>query len=332
MKNKTAIIGAGAAGVMAALRCVLNNDHCILYTGDGKNRKKSRAQWVSKIENMPGYFHFKYGIRDPNKETIEFIKSSPFANNLELKKNTSVTSVEKIDGGFKIIDSKGNSEEVEYAVLGTGVMDIQPTINGDIQEVLPYANIQLVDYCLRCDGHHVFEKDTVIVGDGAGAIWVAIMLYERYETPSMTVITNGAEFEVSEELKELSVLYGITVLRNKVTGLRGNAKEHMLEGYELDNGDFIKAQMSFVSMGMIVYNELLKPLEANLDNRGFALTSEKGETNIENLYVIGDLRAGLKKQIYTAWDSAVDSLDHINGKIRVNKRKELLKNNKNNTI
>ena len=74
---------------------------------------------------------------------------------------------------------------------------------------------------------------------------------------------------------------------------------------------------------MIVYNELAKGLGAKTDERGFVVTNNRGETNIPKLYAAGDLRAGIKKQIYTAWDSAVDACDDINTKIRRENRIQL---------
>ena len=76
---------------------------------------------------------------------------------------------------------------------------------------------------------------------------------------------------------------------------------------------------------MIVYNELALELGAKVDERGFVITDSKGLSSVENLYVAGDLRAYAKKQIYTAWDHAVDSADGINSKIRQEKRDELLR-------
>ena len=71
---------------------------------------------------------------------------------------------------------------------------------------------------------------------------------------------------------------------------------------------------------MLVYNELAKSLGAKLDERGFVLTDDKGESSVEGLYIAGDLRAQTKKQVYTAWDTAVDAADAIDQKIRLKKR------------
>jgi thioredoxin reductase (NADPH) len=61
-------------------------------------------------------------------------------------------------------------------------------------------------------------------------------------------------------------------------------------------------------------------VNANIDQRGFVTTDNKGKSSVEGLYVAGDLRANMKKQIYTAWDMAVDSADEINLLIRRKKR------------
>lgn len=102
MKQKRiAVIGGGSAGVMAALRGVLNNDQITLFTGDSKTKKKSRALWVSKVHNIPGFSLFKKAITDPNKLTIEEIQNGPFKENLEVIKE-SVQNVEKSsDGRFR---------------------------------------------------------------------------------------------------------------------------------------------------------------------------------------------------------------------------------------
>jgi thioredoxin reductase (NADPH) len=75
---------------------------------------------------------------------------------------------------------------------------------------------------------------------------------------------------------------------------------------------------------MIVYNDLAKQLEANLDARGFVIGDALGQTNVAGFFVAGDVMAGTKKQIYTAWDSAVNAADAINQKLRAESRQAQL--------
>ncbi len=321
-----AVVGSGAAGMMATLRGVLNNDQVILFPGSPRDKKRSRDKWVYKVENMPGYQKYRKGIEDPNKDTLEWIQESEeFKDNLTYVKGKGITQITKDDEGiFHLTDSDGEKYQAQYVVLTTGIMDVQPHFKGSIKPILPFANAQTVDYCLRCDGHHVYDKHTSIIGHTSGAAWVAVMLKERYNTPSMSILTNGETPQFDEETQKLIKAYKIEVFTEEIHEILGDKKSGKVEGYKFASGRTLESAFSFVSLGTIVYNELATALGAEVDGRGYVLGNEKGETNVENFYVAGDLRADRKKQIYTAWDMAVDSLDDINAKIRRKKRAALL--------
>ncbi len=314
-----AIIGGGSGGVMGLLRCILNNHPCLFFPGSSLDKKRSRGFWVSKVENIPGYFHYKKGIEDPNRETIDWIKNSPFEKNFNFKKNRSIISIKRNEEGlFLLEDDKKEIYLCQYVILATGVMDIQPHIQGSIEPVFPYANISQIDYCLRCDGHHTLDKNTSVIGHNDNAGWVAIMLYERYQNPSMNILTNGAIPNFGEEVWGLLNGHNIKVFEQEILEIIGDGKN--LDGFLLKDGTLVKSEMAFVSLGMIIHNHLAKEIGAQIDERGFVITNEKGESTIPNLFVVGDLRANTKKQIYTAWDQAVDSADTIDYRIRREKR------------
>jgi thioredoxin reductase (NADPH) len=318
-----AVIGGGSAGVMAALRGVLNNDDVLFFPGSPKDKKKSRALWVRKIENMPAHFHYKRGIEEPNLETLQWIEASAFATTLHTRKNTGVVDIVKNEEGiFELTDSKGAVAKAKFVILCTGVMDVQPEISGSIETVFDYANAQTIDYCLRCDGHHTLGKKTVILGHDKGAAWSAIQLFERYAQPQMFILTNGKAPDYPDDVKELLQKYKIETFEEVITGILGEEKGQHLKGFSLANGKNIEAEMCFVSLGMLVYNELAKKLKADLDSRGFVVSDESGLSSVAGLYVAGDLKANAKKQIYTAWDHAVNAADAINQKLRIEKRKK----------
>ena len=319
-----AVVGGGAAGTMAVLRCVLNNDKTLFFPGSPKDRKRSRALWVSKVENMPSHLNYAKGIVEPNKESLDWLSESPFQSQLHFIKNRGIVKIVKEQDVFVLQDNKGEVWRSRFVILATGVMDVQPLIGGSIRPILPYANVQLADYCLRCDGHHVYKKRTAIIGHTVGAAWVAIMLYERYQTPTMTLLTNGQSPQLDQATMELFERYGMSIDERKIVELKGNAKAKTLEGFMLEGEGEIELDICFISLGMIVYNQLAKDLGAKLDERGFVVTDSKGHSSVEGLYAVGDLQAGIKKQIYTAWDSAVDAADHINGILRSERRKKIL--------
>ncbi len=317
------VIGGGSAGIMAVLRTVLNNDDCLFLPGTAKDKKKSRALWVRKVENMPAHFNYKRGIEEPNAETLKWISESAFKDRLHILKNTGATSLKKETEHFKITDSKGETHLARYVILCTGVMDVQPIIKGSIETVFDYANAQTIDYCLICDGHHVLGKKTGVIGHSNSAAWVAILLHERYQPQSLTILTNGEPTSFAEDTSKLIQAYKIQVETSVVKEILGDEKGKILNGFELENGKTVSTDITFVSLGMIVYNELALEAGAAVDERGFVKTDEVGLTNVSGLYVAGDLRANSKKQIYTAWDESVNSANAINMKLRQERRPKL---------
>lgn len=319
------VIGGGSAGVMAALRTVLNNDECLFFPGTPKDKKKSRAMWVKKIENMPSHLQYKRGIEEPNHDMIKWIQESPFKDNFYLQKNTGVVSLRKNEQNlFEIVDSRNQTFFAHFVILCTGVMDVQPLIKGKIESVFDYANAQTIDYCLICDGHHVLNKKTAVIGHENSAAWAAIMLHERYRCPEMTILTNGKEPLFQRDTLKLIDLYKIRVLTTEIKEIHGEADGKELNGFLLEDSNVVQADICFISLGMIVYNELAKQLDAELDKRGFVKADETGQTSVEGLYVAGDLKANTRKQVYTAWDHAVSAATDINLKIRSDRRKALL--------
>jgi thioredoxin reductase (NADPH) len=318
------VIGGGSAGIMAVLRTVLNNDDCLFLPGTAKDKKKSRALWVRKVENMPAHLKYKRGIEEPNAETLKWIQESAFNERLHLLKNTGAASLKKIDDHFEVTDSKGVVHLAKFVILCTGVMDVQPVIKGSIETVFDYANAQTIDYCLICDGHHVLGKKTGVIGSSISAAWVSIMLYERYQPTSLTILTNGETPSFDEDIKKILQAYAITVNTSPIKEILGDEKGKVLRGFELVDGEVVETDITFVSLGMLVYNELALQVGAEVDARGFVKTDETGHTNVNGLYVAGDLKANSKKQIYTAWDEAVNSANAINQKIRQERRSKLL--------
>ena len=316
------VIGGGSAGVMAVLRTVLNNDDCLFFPGTPKDKKKSRALWVRKIENMPAHFHYNRGIEEPNLETLHWISESDFKNRLHMHKHTGVISLKKVGEHFEITDSKKKIHKAKYVVLCTGVMDVQPHIKGSIEHVFDYANAQTIDYCLICDGHHILGKKTGVIGHFNSTAWVAIMLHERYQSP-MVILTNGEKSEFAEDTTKLLAHYQIEVKTAPIKKIIGEEKGKVLKAFELETGELVETDITFVALGMIVYNELAIEAGAAVDERGFVKTDETGLTNISGLYVAGDLRANAKKQIYTAWDQAVTTVNSINQKLRQERRPKL---------
>lgn len=312
-----AVIGAGAAGQMGLLRSVLNNKDTIVFKGDAKTNKKSRATWVSHVVNMPYSSGIPRPIGSATKSSIQWIQEeSEFAGKLTVVADAVSKLTKNQDGIFELETAKGESYQAKYVLLATGIMDMQPEIDGSIQPVLPFANKGHIDYCLRCDGHKSLNKITATIGHGAPAAWVAIMLHERYQPPELKIFTNGHEPEFSDDVKELLKLYDIKVITEAIKSIKGDPKTKM-EAFELEGGKFEPVEFAFALLGQIAYNELALQVGAEVNAKGNVVCGDKGESSVPGLYVAGDLRDTGKYQIYTAWDQAVDSIDDMDAKLRL---------------
>ena len=325
-----AVIGAGAAGSMGMLRAVLNNRETIIFKGSKKTSKRSRALWVRKVVNMPLMFDKKMAVIDSVKETFTWIEGHEYFSKKLTSINDEVKTVTRgEDGTFTLEDSNANKYQAKYVLLATGIMDIQPEIQGSIEPILPYANKGDIDYCIRCDGHKVINKVAATIGHGSTAAWVAVLLHERYSPPEMKIFTNGKapEWLGDNDLCRLLDLYKIQVITGEILSIISDEAKN-LKAFQIKNAEGESheepVQVAFPMLGQIAYNELAKSLGAELSEKGNIKTNEKGESSVSGFYVAGDLREGKKYQIYTAWDMAVDSVDDMDFKLRNSHRRNLL--------
>lgn len=316
-RHDIAIIGTGGAGQMAMLRSVLNHLDTVVFQGDTATTKRSRAAWVSEVDNIPGMFEKKRPIGATTREVIKWIGARPELNRRLTLYKEAVTEIRKDEVGF-IVKTGIRSVKSRFVLLCTGVMDIQPEIGGSIEPILPFANRNDVLYCIRCDGHRTAGKNCAVIGSGNGAGWIAIMLHERYCLPKITILPHGENFDPDPEVAGLIRHYGIEVVPGEITDVLGDARSG-LEGFTVGDRQ-VAVQTAFVSLGSIVYNALAKSLGVKLDDRDHVLTDAKGHTNVDGFYAAGDLVSGKKKQVYTAWDMAVDAVDQIDARIRKSKR------------
>lgn len=310
-----AIIGAGAGGTMAVKRAILNNNETLLFTGAKQEQKRSRGTWVRKVDNIPGLSKYERTILELRNETLTELVQHPLGQQLYIIPE-SVKSIVKQDDVFLLTDSSGRTHIATYVVMATGIMDEQPHIQGSIKHVLKYANGQTIAYCPVCDGHNSHGKKTVIIGHTDSAANTALLLLAKYQPSKMTILTNGNVNEISSGLLKQLDEQGIQIIEASIEEVKGDKDLKKLTGFLFTNSSSIDADLAFVSLGIRPNNQLALQLGADVDDRGLVITDAVGESTVSNMFVVGDLRANSMKQIYTAWQQAVESVQAINRRIR----------------
>ncbi len=322
-----AVIGGGSAGTMAYLRAVLNHNDTVWFLGDAKNRKQSRGTWVFKVDNIPGMHGDAKPIAGAASTTRKWVEAHPHLKEKSTAVRAKVTGIERMeDGVFRLVAKAKKKEEVFFArhvILATGVMDLQPVIDGSIEPVFPYANRGDLIYCVRCDGHHVLGHRVAVIGPASTAMSIANLMHERYGVHDVAVLTHGAEQGDLGRTGVLGARYGAKVHTSPIAALEGKPKGDGLTGFVLEDGTRIAAEKAIVALGTIVYNDLAKQLGAQLADDGRVVVDQHNETTVPGLFAVGDLVAGKKMQIYTGWDEAVDAADAIDRRVRRHKREAL---------
>ena len=324
-----AVIGAGGAGTMAFLRSVLNGQDAVLFLGDADSKRKGRATWVMEVENIPGMHDVKRPIVSTGKSTLDWLGEHPDFGDETRTLKGKVDKLEKTENGFRLhwkVKGEEHSIEAKFVVVATGIMDVQPHIQGSIEPIFPYANRGHAIYCVRCDGHQTKGKQLALIGNSNAQAYIGAIMIERYGHEHVSLLTNGADHEFSQGAQELIDGYGMLVHTAPIAKVLGEPKGDGLHGFELEGGEVVDAERVIIALGVIPYNELLKDVGAELDKVGKALVSDKYETNVPGVFVVGDLVAGKKMQIYTGWDGAVDAVDEIDLRLRTARRAERFAN------
>ena len=105
------------------------------------------------------------------------------------------------------------------------------------------------------------------------------------------------------------------------TGIIGGTKVEGIKIKDVDTGKekIIKSEGVFVFIGIVPNSEILKGL-VKMDEKGYIISDENMKTSADGIFVCGDVRKKLLRQIVTATGegataafSAINYVDHLKG-------------------
>lgn len=336
--HDVAIVGAGPAGLMAALKSALLFHTAVLID---KGPRTSRAFFVPKMDNIPGYPRGVSGRRlmEDLRAQIAHAEEVGGRTFVTYEDRTSVTSVERdAEGAFvlrghRVVGRNGVGDPFEALVrtlvLATGVVDRQPFIGPtadkpyDIAAILPYANKGIADYCLLCDGHTVRGKRVAVIGLGPGSAGIARSLRDHFgarETVLVTCIAcvtgePGHDHARHEATIRETEAQGLRVIDKTIVRLEGHDEDRI--DLHFEDGTRESFDKAWVSLGWHkVNNDLAAQLGAAIDRDGYVTSTEDCEAldadgePIPGLFVVGDLRAETWKQVPIAMGDAESAIVH----------------------
>jgi len=281
------IIGAGPAGISAALWCdELGLDTLIL-----ERREKIGGQLHSihgPIENYPG-LHARNG-----QEFLE--KFSERVNDADFDIWTNV-EIDKVDLKSKRVELRsGEVLPSIFLVIASGVRRRALGVSGETD----FAGRGVIESPTR-DRELFAGKDVCVIGGGDAAAENALLLAEV--CPTVTLVHRSKKLKARREfVEQLQTQHCITVFpESVVTRILGNDR---VEAVEIRRKDAIKPfQMAVggvaIRIGVEPNTELLQG-QVKLDERGYVLVSSYLESSVENVFAIGDVASPLSPTISTA--------------------------------
>ena len=286
MMYDTMIIGAGPAGMTAALYAARSNLKVALlergiYGGQMNN--------TAEIENYPGYAR----ISGPELAEKMF---EPLEN---LGVEHLFGQVEKIEdyGDYKKIITEDEVFETKTVVLASGANHRHLGVPGEEE-----YNSRGVSYCAVCDGAFFRDEDLLVVGGGDSAVEEAIFL-TRF-AKSVTIVHRRDQLRAQKLLQErafanekISFIWDSVV--KEIKGDDRRVTSVVFENVKTGQSSESDFGGVFVYVGLDPVSDFVKDLGI-CDEAGWIVTDQQMKTAIDGIYAIGDVRQKDLRQITTA--------------------------------
>lgn len=298
----TAIIGAGPAGLTAAMYCARAGLKCAVVEMLSPGGQMAQTE---HLENYPGFNASTSGY-----ELSEIMSDQATSFGAETVYDQ-VQSVD-FDASPKVLHMAYGQLKAKTVIIASGARPAKLGIEGE--DELTGSG---VSYCATCDGNFFKDKDVCVVGGGdtavADAIYLSRICRKVYILVRRDVLRATAIY--NSKLKELD---NVEVVWNTI--VQSFAQEDgVLTGVNVKNvrskdEKQIAVSACFVAVGTVPNTEFLDGA-VELDMQGRIITNSVGETSIPGVYAAGDVRTKSLYQVTTAVadgaNSAEDAAEYL---------------------
>ena len=281
----TIIIGAGPAGMTAALYAARSNLKVALIEGGLPGGQMNNT---SDIENYPGYAN----ISGPELAEKMF---EPLEN----------LGVEHLYGFVKNIENHGDVKKVitddeefetRTVIVATGSKHRLLGVPGEEE-----LNSRGVSYCAVCDGAFFRDQDLLVVGGGDSAVEEAIFLTQFAK--SVTIVHRR------DELRAQKVLQNRAFANEKINFIWDSVVkeikgENRVESVAIENvktGQVTEQAFGgvFIYVGLDPVSDFVQELQIR-DQAGWIVTDDHMKTSVAGVFAVGDVRQKDLRQVTTA--------------------------------
>ncbi len=270
------IVGAGPAGLSASIYASRYGvKHLILGESMG-----GTVTLAHKVDNFPGLPGLSGG--DLAQKFADHAKSL----GAEIKAKE-VSKVEKVNGGFSLTTSDGESFQAKTVILATGTRRRELGVLGEKE----FAG-KGVSYCTTCDAPFFRDKVVAVVG-GANAACSGVVHISGFAKQVFLLYRKSnlraekAWIDEVEKKENVEILYETNILE-----IKGSEKvEKILLDKEYEGKKELEVDGVFVEIGGVPAATLIKEIGVECDEEGYVKTDERMKTNIEGIFSAGDINS-----------------------------------------
>jgi len=280
------IIGSGPAGLTAALYAARAELAPVVFAG---GLSGGQLMLTTEVENYPG---FPSGIMGP--ELMDKFRAQEERFGAEIH-NVDVTRVEFNKRPLRLwVDEM--EHRAEAIIVATGASALWLGVEGETR-----LRGRGVSSCATCDGAFFKNRDLIVVGGGDTAMEEAIFLTRFAAT--VTIVHRRDTLRASKIMQQramdnprISFVWNAVVEEivgdNKVTGAR---LRDAVTGEVTER----RCDAVFVAIGHQPNTDLFAG-QLDLDAKGYIVSTDGTRTNIEGVFVAGDVQDSRYRQAVTA--------------------------------
>lgn len=279
------IIGAGPAGMTAAVYAARKKLNALLISGD----IGGQVLWTAGVENYMGY-QFIEG-HELMKKFEEQVKQFP----LDIKTGERVSSLSQTNGGFEVRTDKGEIYDAKATMIATGKRPRQLNVPGE--EKLKGRG---VTYCAICDGPLFAGENVAVIGGGNSALEAAedmVKIAEHVHLISLTPLTGDQIL-----IDKVTGANNLTMfLEHEVLEIKGESRVEAIKIRDLKSEQERELDVGgiFIEIGLIPNSEPFKGI-VRLNRLGEIKVNCANETGVTGLFAAGDVTNVPEKQIVVA--------------------------------
>ncbi len=284
MSKKILIVGgvAGGASTAARLRRLDENAEIIMF---------ERDEYIS-FANCGLPYYIGETIKERENLLVQTPESMLARFNIGVRINSEVMSIDthKKSVQIKSKDKGSYEESYDYLVLSPGAKAIKPPIEGiDSKRIFTLRNMQDTDKIKT-----LIDKNTISNAVVIGGGYVGVEMAENLKERGLQVtLVEAAHHILAPFDSDIVVMAENELIKNDIKlilndGVKAFKDTESSIEITLSSDNKLTADLVILAIGVTPDTNFLKSSGINLGIKGHILVDDKMQTNIKNIYAVGD--------------------------------------------